>query len=269
MLRARARSLDDRLHRLRPGRARRLPRDDRRTSGRSSATGSSGADDKNAALLPRRVDGKWILFHRPKTESGGSHGEILLSRSADLPAGAHPSRCFSRARRLVGFASYRDRSAAAPDGAWLARRLPRREGDRRRRHLPGRPRARWTSTSRPVSCAASQQWILGPIARTSVTGDVPNVVFPCGLVHDAASGDVRLYYGAADTSVVPGDGATRRPAGSSARRPSLRDPRSRARPGQTSSERDCLAAARFSLRRSLSVFCAASCRSSSVSPLPS
>ena len=32
-------------------------------------------------------------------------------------------------------------------------------------------------------------------------GDVPNAVFPCGLVHDAAAGDIRLYYGAADTSV--------------------------------------------------------------------
>jgi predicted GH43/DUF377 family glycosyl hydrolase len=32
-------------------------------------------------------------------------------------------------------------------------------------------------------------------------GDVPNAVFPCGLVHDDASGEVRLYYGAADTSI--------------------------------------------------------------------
>ena len=37
--------------------------------------------------------------------------------------------------------------------------------------------------------------------RTSASGDVPNVVFPCGLVHDEASDEVRLYYGAADTSI--------------------------------------------------------------------
>src|SRR5947209_11860560 len=29
----------------------------------------------------------------------------------------------------------------------------------------------------------------------SRSGDVPNVVFPCGLLHDAATGEVRLYYG--------------------------------------------------------------------------
>ena len=30
---------------------------------------------------------------------------------------------------------------------------------------------------------------------------MPNAVFPCGLVHDPASGEVRLYYGAADTTI--------------------------------------------------------------------
>ena len=42
------------------------------------------AEDKNAALLPERVDGKWILFHRPINAYGGSRGEIHLSRSPDL-----------------------------------------------------------------------------------------------------------------------------------------------------------------------------------------
>jgi predicted GH43/DUF377 family glycosyl hydrolase len=32
-------------------------------------------------------------------------------------------------------------------------------------------------------------------------GDVPNVVFPCGLVHDAETGEVCLYYGAADSCI--------------------------------------------------------------------
>ena len=30
---------------------------------------------------------------------------------------------------------------------------------------------------------------------------MPNIVFPCGLVHDEDSGEIRLYYGAADTSI--------------------------------------------------------------------
>jgi len=44
-------------------------------------------------------------------------------------------------------------------------------------------------------------WILAPLAAYERTGDVPNVVFPCGLVHDHASDEIRLYYGAADSSI--------------------------------------------------------------------
>ena len=34
-----------------------------------------------------------------------------------------------------------------------------------------------------------------------MSGDVPNVVFPCGLVHEPARDRLLLYYGAADTRI--------------------------------------------------------------------
>ena len=43
--------------------------------------------------------------------------------------------------------------------------------------------------------------MLAPTAPYERTGDVPNVVFPCGLIHDEASDELRLYYGAADSSI--------------------------------------------------------------------
>jgi predicted GH43/DUF377 family glycosyl hydrolase len=45
------------------------------------------------------------------------------------------------------------------------------------------------------------EWVLGPSAPYEREGDIPNTVFPCGLVHDAATGEVRLYYGAADPTI--------------------------------------------------------------------
>lgn len=56
----------------------------------------------------------------------------------------------------------------------------------------------------------SPEWVLGPRAVYELNGDVPGVVFPCvwvhdlprGLVHDAATDELRLYYGAADTCVA-------------------------------------------------------------------
>ena len=40
-----------------------------------------------------------------------------------------------------------------------------------------------------------------PGADYEVSGDVPNVVFPCGLVYHRESDKLFLYYGAADTRI--------------------------------------------------------------------
>jgi len=47
----------------------------------------------------------------------------------------------------------------------------------------------------------SEEWVLGPQAEFEVTGDVPNVVFPCGLIRDDETDLLSLYYGAADTRI--------------------------------------------------------------------
>jgi predicted GH43/DUF377 family glycosyl hydrolase len=44
-------------------------------------------------------------------------------------------------------------------------------------------------------------WVLAPFEPYERTGDGPNVVFPCGLIHDRQTDEVRMYYGAADTSI--------------------------------------------------------------------
>ena len=49
----------------------------------------------------------------------------------------------------------------------------------------------------PTRCAAPPAAVgPRPLAPYEREGDVPNTVFPCGLVHDEASGEIRLYYGA-------------------------------------------------------------------------
>jgi predicted GH43/DUF377 family glycosyl hydrolase len=45
------------------------------------------------------------------------------------------------------------------------------------------------------------EWVLGPSEDYELIGDVPGVVFPCGLIHDKESGQLRLYYGAADCRI--------------------------------------------------------------------
>jgi predicted GH43/DUF377 family glycosyl hydrolase len=48
----------------------------------------------------------------------------------------------------------------------------------------------------------SDDWLLSPTAPYERSGDVPDVVFPCGWVLDQDNDLVRVYYGASDTSVA-------------------------------------------------------------------
>ena len=47
--------------------------------------------------------------------------------------------------------------------------------------------------------ARTNRHLLTPEADYEVSGHVPNVVFPCAAVHDAAADRLAIYYGAADT----------------------------------------------------------------------
>ncbi len=45
----------------------------------------------------------------------------------------------------------------------------------------------------------TRPYLLSPQKIYELTGDVPNVVFPCATLTDAPSGRITIYYGAADT----------------------------------------------------------------------
>jgi len=155
-------------------------------------------EDKNGALLPRRVDGEWILFHRPVTEAGR---DVCLSRSHDLRSWSAPE--FVIGRRPGGWWDSARVGMGPPpletEHGWLTIYHGVREtvaGGLYRAGLALLDRENPTQVVR-----RSEEWVLGPQAQFEVTGDVPNVVFPCGLVHDTGSDTLRLYYGAADTRI--------------------------------------------------------------------
>jgi beta-1,2-mannobiose phosphorylase / 1,2-beta-oligomannan phosphorylase len=155
-------------------------------------------EDKNAALLPHRIDGKWILFHRPRTEFSG---EILLSRSADLHSWSSPEQVL-RPRAGAWWDSVRIGIGPPPlwtEHGWLLIYHGVKETVAGSIYRVG---LALTDLDEPTRVLRRlPQWILAPLAPYERAGDVPNTVFPCGLVHDAASGALRLYYGAADTSI--------------------------------------------------------------------
>jgi beta-1,2-mannobiose phosphorylase / 1,2-beta-oligomannan phosphorylase len=158
-------------------------------------------EDKNAALLPYRIDGRWVLLHRPKTQYGGGHGEILLSRSSDLVSWSAPEQVL-QPRAGAWWDSLRIGIGPPPvrtEQGWLLIYHGVKEtiaGDIYRLGLALLDLDEPTQVLRRLPT-----WVLAPLEPYERTGDVPNVVFPCGLLHDQASDEVRLYYGAADSSI--------------------------------------------------------------------
>jgi len=158
-------------------------------------------EDKNAALLPERVDGKWILFHRPTTGFGIAHPGIALSRSPDLVSWSPPEMVLEP-RDGAWWDSLRigiGPPLLKTEHGWLLIYHGVKETVGGAIYRLGLALLDLEEPTRVLRRAP--EWIFAPQAPYERQGDVGNAVFPCGVLHDAASGELRLYYGAADTSI--------------------------------------------------------------------
>jgi len=157
-------------------------------------------DNKGAALFPVRFDGRYAMLHRPAPATPGVAANIWIAFSPDL----------------VHWGSHRQIMAARGPGWWDAAKIG----------IGPPPIATsegWLLLYHGVRCIAGQdiyrlglalldlddptrvirrgkEWVFGPQTPFERSGDVGNVVFPCGW---ACMGDeIRLYYGAADTMLA-------------------------------------------------------------------
>jgi predicted GH43/DUF377 family glycosyl hydrolase len=155
-------------------------------------------DDKDAALLPRRIDGRFALVHRPKTDVA-SH--IWISYSHDLRDwGGHklmlPARkgAFWDANK-VGLSP----PLIETDRGWLMLYHGVRMTAAGCIYRLG---LALFALDRPELCLArGDSWIFGPETDYERHGDVGNVVFPCGYTLGSDRDTILVYYGAADTSI--------------------------------------------------------------------
>jgi predicted GH43/DUF377 family glycosyl hydrolase len=158
-------------------------------------------EDKDAAFFPRQFEGRWALIHRPVPNVAGAKANMWLSFSPDLRNwGDHTVLLEARDGAWwdagkIGLSTQPIETSegwliiyhgvrTTPAGALYRVGLALLDLDDPRRVL-----------------RRGEEWVIGPRAAYEVTGDIPNVVFPCGAVLDAPSGALRIYYGAADTSV--------------------------------------------------------------------
>ncbi|MDP9283567.1 MAG: glycosidase [Actinomycetota bacterium] len=158
-------------------------------------------EDKNAALLPERVGGKWILFHRPTSHFATARPGISLSRSPDL-------RSWSAAEIVMEprEGSWWDslRIGIGPpllktEHGWLLVYHGVKETVSGAIYRVGMALLDLEDPTRLLHRTSS--WVLSPCEAYERQGDVPNALFPCGMIHDREQGELRLYYGAGDTSI--------------------------------------------------------------------
>lgn len=162
--------------------------------------------DKDAALLPRRIDGSYALIHRPIS---GLQADIWISYSPDLQNwGNH---------QLV----LRARKGAWWDANKIGLSPPLIETPRGWlmlyhgvRHTAAgclyRLGAALLALDKPEHCLLrGDAWIFGPEAPYECQGDVSHVVFPCGYTLGADGDTINLYYGASDTSIGLATGSIR------------------------------------------------------------
>ena len=163
-------------------------------------------EDKDAALLPHRIDGRWVMIHRPVTALGA---HIWISYSPDLRHwGSH--KLILEARRGgwwdAGKIGLSPPLIETPQGNIMIYHGVR--------HTPAgclyRLGLALFDRQRIDHCIArGDSWVFGPEELYEREGDVGNVVFPCGYTIEPDGDTINLYYGAADTSIALARGSIR------------------------------------------------------------
>ena len=152
--------------------------------------------NKDAALFPRRIGGRWLLLHRP---TAGPLENVWLSESDDLRHWGNPL-CVLEENQQPGWDSGKVGAGPTPietpDG-WLLIFHGVQLEETGWLYRVGMALLDLEDPSRIV--AKYPTWVFGPQAPYELRGEKPGIVFPTGAV--VRDGTLHLYYGAADTTV--------------------------------------------------------------------
>lgn len=149
-----------------------------------------GVDDKDLALLPEKIDGNYLLYHRV-------NNQICADLLPNLFSGKRVSRCIEIMGPRIGmWDGEKVGSAAAPirvGNNWLM------IYHGVSRHATYRLGAALLGPDGTTLLARTADPIFEPLEKYEKEGAIPNVVFSCGAV--VRDDSLFLYYGAADTVV--------------------------------------------------------------------
>ncbi len=164
-------------------------------------------DDKDAALLPHRINGSFALVHRPVTDSGA---HIWLSLSPDLRNwGRHKPMLLAR---KGGWWDASKIGLSPPlietERGWLMIYHGVRQTAAGSLYRLGL--ALFAKDQPDVCLLRGDAWVFGPETIYECVGDVGNVAFPCGTTLGKDGDTINMYYGGADSCIALATGSVRR-----------------------------------------------------------
>jgi len=154
-------------------------------------------EDKDASLFPRKFGDRYVLIHRPIV-SGEAH--IWIAFSPDLVHwGDHRVLLHRRGglwdSNRIGLGT---QPIETPEG-WLLLYHGVRQTAAGSLYRVGLALLDLEEPWKVIK--RSQEWVFGPKEPYEFIGDVSGVVFPTGAVVNEENNELRLYYGAADSTV--------------------------------------------------------------------
>jgi len=154
--------------------------------------------NRNGVLFPRRFDDKYLMLSRPSDQGHTPFGDIFLSESPDL---CH----WGRHRHVMapGTSGWWDdtKVGAGPvpietSAGWLL--LYHGVANSCNGYIYSMGGAILDCQDPARVLYRCSEYLLQPETDYECVGLVPNVLFPCATLCDAATGRLALYYGAAD-----------------------------------------------------------------------
>jgi len=159
-------------------------------------------ENKDAALVPRRIGDRWAMLHRPVSTVGHLQAHIWISWSDDLRYWGDPTPLIEA--RSGGWWDANKVGLGPPpletSEGWLVLYHGVRLTASGSLYRLGLALLELEQPTHVI--ARGDEWVFGPCAPYEVAGDVPDVVFPCGWLLGDDGDTLRMYYGAADSTVA-------------------------------------------------------------------
>jgi beta-1,4-mannooligosaccharide/beta-1,4-mannosyl-N-acetylglucosamine phosphorylase len=157
--------------------------------------------NRNGVLFPKKINGKFLMLTRPSDSGHTPFGDVFLSESGDV-------RCWGNHKHVMGkspqwWQSVKIGAGAAPietSEGWLL--FYHGAAGTCNGFVYSMGGAILDRDKPSIVKFRCENFLLTPETEYEERGFVPNVVFPCAALTDAATGKIAIYYGAADSCVA-------------------------------------------------------------------